>query len=120
MSCITSFCLKEVNANRDLKEQVETLLKNQETSDQHKDGSHINTAFTSSTIPQAIPDGFLGNSDQIPVTFPESISPPADPFPNLQSNPSANASSGNEEFPWEMIGLGLDEPLPPQDVINEL
>lgn len=25
-----------------------------------------------------------------------------------------------EPFPWEMIGLGLDEPLPNQDVVNEL
>lgn len=25
-----------------------------------------------------------------------------------------------EAFPWEMIGLGLDEPLPSQEVINEL
>jgi hypothetical protein len=38
----------------------------------------------------------------------------------LQTNHSTNANSGDEEFPWEMIGLGLDEPLPPQDVINEL
>ncbi|KXT14378.1 hypothetical protein AC579_2777 [Pseudocercospora musae] len=26
----------------------------------------------------------------------------------------------DEPFPWEMIGLGLDEPLPTQDVVNEL
>lgn len=25
-----------------------------------------------------------------------------------------------EPFPWEVIGLGLDEPLPTQDVIDEL
>lgn len=26
----------------------------------------------------------------------------------------------DEAFPWEMIGLGLDEPLPPQDAMDEL
>lgn len=25
-----------------------------------------------------------------------------------------------ESFPWEMIGLGLEEPLPAQDVIDDL
>lgn len=25
-----------------------------------------------------------------------------------------------EEFSWEMIGLGLEEPLPLQDTVNEL
>ena len=24
------------------------------------------------------------------------------------------------EFPWEMMGLGLEEPLPPQDLMDEL
>ena len=61
----------------------------------------------------------MGDPNSLPTAFPESISPP-DAFPALQTNPSTNANSGDEEFPWEMIGLGLDEPLPPQDVINEL
>jgi hypothetical protein len=30
------------------------------------------------------------------------------------------ALSGEEPFSWEMIGLGLDEPLPPLEDINEL
>jgi hypothetical protein len=33
---------------------------------------------------------------------------------------SINATSPEGEFQWEMIGLGLDEPLPPQDVQDEL
>jgi len=28
--------------------------------------------------------------------------------------------SGDNSFPWEMMSLGLEEPLPPQDVIDEL
>lgn len=27
---------------------------------------------------------------------------------------------GNNNFPWEMIGLGLEEPLPTQETIDEL
>ena len=40
---------------------------------------------------------------------------------------SSRVSSGNDmrlapdhTFSWEMIALGLEEPLPPQDTINEL
>lgn len=35
--------------------------------------------------------------------------------------PEGNLSlSPEESFSWEMIGLGLDEPLPPQGMIDEL
>lgn len=32
----------------------------------------------------------------------------------------ADATMNTESFPWEMIGLGLEEPLPPQDTIEDL
>lgn len=99
--------------------QVETLLKSQEKSDQQKDATSVNSSFANNITPQGMPDGFMGGSDQMPATFPESLSP-SDPFPAMPTNGSTNANSGDEEFPWEMIGLGLDEPLPPQDVINDL
>ena len=35
--------------------------------------------------------------------------------PNGKLSPSPEGS-----FSWEMIGLGLGEPLPPQDMIDEL
>jgi hypothetical protein len=39
----------------------------------------------------------------------------------LNTNSSGDKTVPQEEqFPWEMIGLGLDEPLPPQDAIDEL
>ena len=28
--------------------------------------------------------------------------------------------SGSDDFSWEMIGLGIEEPLPSQDIIDEL
>lgn len=36
------------------------------------------------------------------------------------SVPRDPLAPADEPFPWEMIGLGLDEPLPTQDVVNEL
>ncbi|ORY06487.1 fungal-specific transcription factor domain-domain-containing protein [Clohesyomyces aquaticus] len=103
-------------------QQVEHLLKNQETNDQSKEiRPDAASAYVANTISQGPPDasaasGFLGASGDAAVNFPESISPGPDAF---QTN-SSNMNSAEGEFPWEMIGLGLDEPLPPQDVINDL
>lgn len=42
-------------------------------------------------------------------------------FPDVPNGGSGDgALPMDEPFPWEMIGLGLDEPLPQQDVIDEL
>ena len=44
-------------------------------------------------------------------------------FPHAALNAASNGGLNvpqEEQFPWEMIGLGLDEPLPPQDAIDEL
>ncbi|KAF2266835.1 hypothetical protein CC78DRAFT_458439 [Lojkania enalia] len=102
-------------------QQVETLLKNQESTDQNKDASRqdATSAYVANTIQQGRPDasGYLGASDKAGITFPESISPGPDGF---QASGSTNANSAEGEYPWEMIGLGLDEPLPPQDVMDDL
>jgi hypothetical protein len=42
---------------------------------------------------------------------------PIDDF-NFNSSMDLNNLDGN--FTWEMIGLGLEEPLPPQETIDEL
>lgn len=39
-------------------------------------------------------------------------------FNSRMGVPANNAGEGN--FSWEMIGLGLEEPLPPQETIDEL
>jgi hypothetical protein len=45
---------------------------------------------------------------------------PMDEF-NFNATMGVNMNNvGGEDFPWEMIGLGLEEPLPPQDTIDEL
>lgn len=45
---------------------------------------------------------------------------PVDEF-NFNANmPLPMNNMGNNNFPWEMIGLGLEEPLPTQETIDEL
>jgi hypothetical protein len=44
---------------------------------------------------------------------------PIDDF-NFNSNLSMGMNSVEANFTWEMIGLGLEEPLPPQETIDEL
>ncbi|KAL5393194.1 hypothetical protein DPSP01_000025 [Paraphaeosphaeria sporulosa] len=93
-------------------QQVETLLKSQESTEQTREPARpdATTAYVASTVQQPLPNSneFLGASDAR-----LSISPGPDAFSN-------NATSPEGEFQWEMIGLGLDEPLPPQDVQDEL
>ena len=40
-------------------------------------------------------------------------------IPNIITSGEMNFGLG-EGLSWEMIGLGLEEPLPPQDMIDEL
>ena len=39
---------------------------------------------------------------------------------NFDFNTTMNMNNVGNNFTWEMIGLGLDEPLPPQETIDEL
>ncbi|KAF2731163.1 hypothetical protein EJ04DRAFT_584067 [Polyplosphaeria fusca] len=101
-----------------LPEQVETLLKNQDSTDQTKDSTRTDStsAYVANTISQGLPEsGYLAAGDKAGLTFPDSISPGPDGM-----STSANTNPAEGEFPWEMIGLGLDEPLPPQDVMDDL
>ncbi|KAF2637050.1 hypothetical protein P280DRAFT_472566 [Massarina eburnea CBS 473.64] len=97
-------------------QQVETLLKNQDTTDTSNDSPRQDpaTAYVASTIQNALPNSsdFLGAADRNTIN----ISPGPDGGPNN----GASGSAPEADFPWEMIGLGLDEPLPPQDVMDEL
>lgn len=101
-------------------DQVETLLKNQELAqhNDHEDSSrrHSSTADSSNITQQASPnasDDDLG-AGRIPTSYPDPLMP-GDFEPE-----NTNVHSGEDDFPWEMIGLNLDEPLPPQDTISKL
>ena len=45
--------------------------------------------------------------------------PPLDDF-NFSSGMGMGIGGVDNNFSWEMIGLGLEEPLPPQETIDEL
>ncbi|KAJ4353288.1 uncharacterized protein N0V89_005015 [Didymosphaeria variabile] len=102
----------DANDNNAVAKQVETLLKTQESTEQTREPSRPDstTAYVASTAQQPLPNSneFLG-----PPEAPPRISPVPDVFVNTGTSPEG-------EFQWEMIGLGLDEPLPPQDVQDEL
>ncbi|KAF2747259.1 hypothetical protein M011DRAFT_467781 [Sporormia fimetaria CBS 119925] len=95
-------------------QQVETLLKNKEAAGQNGHGAHQDpgSAYVASTLQQGLPIA----SELVPVGFPQSM--PSDqefvPPSNIGDAP------GGEGDSWEMIGLGLDEPLPPQEAVDEL
>ncbi|KAF1831864.1 binuclear zinc transcription factor [Decorospora gaudefroyi] len=101
-------------------QQVETLLKGQDATDSSKDATVQDSAsaYVANTINQALPNSGdrtnnVGNTQTRNGT---SRTPGADPFQNV-------GATGNHPEPdssWEMIGLGLEEPLPPQDVMDDL
>ncbi|KAI9735208.1 MAG: hypothetical protein M1834_001798 [Cirrosporium novae-zelandiae] len=101
--------------------QVETLLKSQEPStSEHSTSSQSFPEPTSQGAPfNALHDlsmAGLGPSDPVPGL--------GAPFNTTEQQPlmpdSLGIGSSNDEFSWEMIGLGLDEPLPAQEVVDEL
>lgn len=47
-------------------------------------------------------------------------SPHAAPLDDFNFNGSMGMNGVDNNFTWEMIGLGLEEPLPTQDRIDEL
>lgn len=49
----------------------------------------------------------------------DSPNPPIEDF-NFNSNMGMGMGGVDNNFTWEMIGLGLEEPLPPQETIDEL
>lgn len=103
-----------------ISEQVETLLKSQDGPDTSADASRqdSSSAYVASTIQQTLPNANdqFGASNPAQARPQELRIPAADPF----QQPGANGNNGAGDFSWEMIGLGLEEPLPPQDVMDDL
>ncbi|GME59964.1 C6 transcription factor [Neofusicoccum parvum] len=105
-------------------QQVETLLKTQESTEQSQPQRSNSNAFP--TDPSTQRSDLQGSNiilDNMAQVM-ESVFPPGNgispgEFPAMQTGTADNSSS-SDPFSWEMIGLGLDEPLPNQEVINEL
>lgn len=116
-------------------EQVETLLKTQEPGAAHAEGSKgspivIDTASGSRNTSAAATTNFNVSNPSINIASDrdmdrwhfKSDSPQTaniEDF-NFNSNISMSMNNVGSNFTWEMIGLGLEEPLPPQETIDEL
>ncbi|KAH1490925.1 hypothetical protein KXV92_001300 [Aspergillus fumigatus] len=97
--------------------QVENLLRTQEPSAAQTQENHNHNPASNENEMTNLPDVPL-----LPTDLNTSLSPPQ---PIVEHQPLSQAylpsglhTGGN--FGWDMLGLGLEEPLPTQDVIDEL
>ncbi|KAM0215888.1 hypothetical protein ACHAPQ_002938 [Fusarium lateritium] len=116
-----------VKALEERLKQVETLLKTQEPPQNIPKNINVIAAppQTASPINLSIPNAPMNligdhNMDQ-QWNFPDK-SPQPGTMDDFNFNASLDMGMNNvgSTFTWEMIGLGLEEPLPPQDTIDEL
>lgn len=102
--------------------QVETLLKSQDSGDilQKSPAPTDSTPQprTSGVLPNNMADIFT-SMNVVENTHPISLGQFGDLNSTQINLPDNNITSGGD-FSWEMIGLGLEEPLPAQDVVDEL
>ena len=99
---------------------MENLLKTKDSTDSESSRAaadlsnasimDVDSTLPNLTIPERQTDASQTHSRGTPV---EAIRAPS----SLSENYPASTDGGN---PFEMIGLGLEEPLPPQEAINEL
>lgn len=95
--------------------QVEDLLENRETLD--------STTRQESAMPNVPPANLEGSSNvEIPFSNPENVPMTDPPFvdPTLSNMIPDFVLGGADDFSWEMIGMGLEEPLPSQDIIDDM
>ena len=95
--------------------QVEDLLENRETLETvtRRDSTLQSAGQQQFPSPTTMENTFTSTSN-IPVTDPSFVDP------TLSSMMADFGVGGSDDFSWEMIGLGLDEPLPTQDVIDDM
>lgn len=107
--------------NRLPPEQVETLLKSQDSTDSNKDAARQDStnAYVANTLQQSASTARTRSSNPFDKSFENLLDARKASIPTYQSE-NATTNDENPEFSWEMIGLGLEEPLPPQDVMDEL
>ena len=99
-------------------EQVETLLKSNEPVEPSRAPPAFPDPLQRSTSFQNVPNISLSGSDEGMPQF-SAASFNAAQMDNLMPDPGLGMGT-DEDFSWEMIGLDLDEPLPLQDVIDEM
>lgn len=110
--------------------QVESLLKtNGPKTTMSGETLPTNDVFAQSAAPQ-VPPGFMNmdlgmdcGDDMESVMNSAGFfqgTAAQDAIPAILGNNNEDIGGLGETFSWEMIGLGLDEPLPTQDVIDDL
>lgn len=99
--------------------QVETLLQNESAAPTAtaKDSTPDHHANLNKT-PAAHPAGLPGMQSSIPPAQQDTNMGNTD-F-NFSSDFTLDGMAGLDDFNWDMISLGLEEPLPSQDIMDEL
>jgi hypothetical protein len=126
--------LDSLVANAQIAEHVEKLLKSQDGSSTSPEAVKAASIAVDTRTRQSqhhVPPtsynpaepsmGMANNPDMDRWHFnPES--PPTGQIEefNFNGNMTMNMNNVDSNFTWEMIGLGLEEPLPPQETIDEL
>lgn len=119
----------DTNVMRVKTEQVETLLKTQEPEQQQRRPSPANNAssqsFPSTSAPTStnfIIESNLNSMNDYALPTETSMGGMATDYgaDGMNFDHPGMSAVPAEAYPWEMIGLGLDEPLPPQDTIDDL
>ncbi|KAJ5138633.1 uncharacterized protein N7515_003481 [Penicillium bovifimosum] len=112
--------------------QVETLLKGQDSEPQRISPSQpSDPTFTAPitddsilSLPELSDLSGLGQLGGLGGDMNSSFSAPTGPDPREPSQilypPPRHATQGGSDPHWDLISLGLEEPLPPQDAIDEL
>ncbi|GAM41592.1 hypothetical protein TCE0_042r14824 [Talaromyces pinophilus] len=100
--------------------QVETLLKNQEPENSWNETNR--NALPNTSMPPAASNPLSGVGDLLNfVNASTSQIPDVTRQPQGSQNAAPTTNSNfDHESSWEVISLGLEEPLPTQDVIDEL
>lgn len=95
--------------------QVENLLENRDT---------LDIAGRRESSMQGTPSQPFEGPSNVEIPFPDTTSVPlSDPSfvdPSLSSMMPEFGLGGSDDFSWEMIGMGLEEPLPTQDIIDDM
>ena len=79
--------------------------------------SSLQDLETEAPLPASVSDELFFSSACVQEEF--MTSNPLEIFPNDNQDSHMNAFL-TEDFSWAMIELGVEEPLPPQDTIDEL
>ncbi|TVY19646.1 Citrinin biosynthesis transcriptional activator ctnR [Lachnellula arida] len=120
-----------VKALEERLKQVETLLKTQDPAVPDTPQPTFPQANVSGVAPRSIPAADFGVSNSS-IGIAEGVnaerwgfngdSPAQLSMDNMNFTADMNMGMGIDDntFTWEMIGLGLEEPLPPQETIDEL